>query len=82
MILAAKNGCKDVAELLLTQDGIDINMKGILKPKELMVFKPNFFYVIIKKKIEWFMMFYFDYLMQQLWFGLQYMTKRKLSSYY
>ena len=43
LIYAAKYGYKEIVELLLKQEGIDINIKNILNQKHSWYFKYNFF---------------------------------------
>ena len=54
MIWAADKGNKDIVELLLEQDDIDVNIQDTLKPKIFLIkFKYNFFHDIEKLNDLW-----------------------------
>ena len=48
LIWAAQIGYKEIAEILIRQEGIDVNIKDILNQKTFIIFKSNFFHHIQK----------------------------------
>ena len=48
LILAAINGYKEIVELLIRQENIDINMTDIMNHKHFIKFESNFFFIILK----------------------------------
>ena len=53
MIWAAQDGYKEIVELLIRHEGIDINIQDILDQKTFIIFKSNFLHWIEKLNDLW-----------------------------
>ena len=61
LILAASKGYKEIVELLIKQEGIDINIQDILNKKKFIMFKSNFFDYIEQLNYLWNLIRTFNY---------------------